>query len=414
MTRRFILALALSLAALPLCASSRDAGWRADIQFLATELPRLHVDAFTVISHDAFSAAATQLRDEVPSLSDDEVAVRVHRLVASIGDSHTTVYGYEPPRVPIEVRWLEDGFFVTRAAEMEHDLIGLQLLAIDGHPVEEVVAAVAPIVSHENDAWLREIAPRHLAAPAVLHALGVASSPALAEFRFARADGSTLDRVLTAVTPGSIGWVEALPPERMPLYRRDTERNYWFEYIASSGTLYIAYNRCQEMASPAAAAFSSELAAFARSHPVLRLVLDLRNNGGGNSALVQTLFMETYFALPEVDHPDRFFVIIGPATFSSAMMNAISISDQTQATLIGSETGGKPNHFGNVRTFTLPDSRFTIQYSTTHYTLTPDADPPSLNPDVRVPITSLDYFSGRDPVLDRIAPRFPRRRVAQR
>ena len=155
-----------------------------------------------------------------------------------------------------------------------------------------------------------------------------------------------------------------------------------------------------------------QLAAFAQSRLVLRLVVDLRNNGGGNSGLIVPLFMKTS-ALPEIDTPDRFFVVIGPATFSSAMMNAVSITDQTKATLIGSPTGGKPNHFGNVRTFVLPNSRLTVQYSTAWYTLIPGRDPASLEPDVAVPMTSADYFSGRDPILDRITPQLPRRRAAR-
>ncbi len=415
MNRRSLLILLLAvLLATPLAASSNDSAWLSDIQHLATELARLHVNAFTHISQEAFSTEVERLKGDVPELEDHEVVVRILQLVARIGDSHTMVYSQPPPRVPIDLYWFADGLFVVRAAETERDLIGARLIAIDGRPLQEILDAIADIIPHENDPWLREMAPRHLVAPDVLHALGLIGAPALATFRFMDRAGLEFDRVLLKTNEASINWSEAIPLEQRPLYRRDSDRNYWYEYIAWGNTLYVAYNRCQEMASLSVDEFASELAAFAQSHPVARLVLDLRNNSGGDSGLVTRLFTKTFVALPHVNHPDRFFVVIGPGTFSSAMMNAISIAQQTNATLIGTPTGGKPNHFGNVRTFKLPFSGLTVQYSTRWFALIPDADPASVIPDVEVAVTSDDYFAGRDPVMERISPRLERRRGARR
>ena len=43
---------------------------------------------------------------------------------------------------------------------------------------------------------------------------------------------------------------------------------------------------------------------------------------------------------------------------------ALSLWHGFRATLVGEPTGGKPNAYGDVRTFSLPNSRLVIRYST--------------------------------------------------
>ncbi len=94
-------------------------------------------------------------------------------------------------------------------------------------------------------------------------------------------------------------------------------------------------------------------------------------------------------------------MLIGRGTFSSALLNAMELKDQTQATLAGEPTGGKPNHFGEVRTFTLPHSGLTVFHSTKYFVRVP-GNPLSLEPDRRIPITFKDFEAGTDPVLEAV------------
>ena len=63
-------------------ATSNDAAWRADIEYVRSELPRRHKNAFFHISRAAFDAAATSLSASLPDLSDADAAVGIYRLVA--------------------------------------------------------------------------------------------------------------------------------------------------------------------------------------------------------------------------------------------------------------------------------------------------------------------------------------------
>jgi len=83
-------------------------------------------------------------------------------------------------------------------------------------------------------------------------------------------------------------------------------------------------------------------------------------------------------------------------------MNADDFCEKTHAVLYGEPTGGKPNSYGEVRTFTLPSSKMTVQYSTKYWHLNKKADPPALAPDVLIELSSADYFAGRDPVMEAV------------
>jgi len=61
--------------------------------------------------------------------------------------------------------------------------------------------------------------------------------------------------------------------------------------------------------------------------------------------------------------------------------------------------GKQPNHYGQQQNFELPNSRLMVHYSTKHFRLTPDADPPTVEPDILAPASLADFGRPR-PALD--------------
>jgi hypothetical protein len=91
----------------------------------------------------------------------------------------------------------------------------------------------------------------------------------------------------------------------------------------------------------------------------------------------------------------------GRDTFSAAILNACAFRQATAALVAGEPTGDKPNHLGEVRALLLPNTGLTVCYSTSRFQ--PLAgDPPTLPLDLPVSLSSEDYFSGHDPVLETI------------
>ena len=71
----------------------------------------------------------------------------------------------------------------------------------------------------------------------------------------------------------------------------------------------------------------------------------------------------------------------------------------TKATYVGEETGGKPNHFGEVKRFELPSSKIEVYYSTKFFRRA-EKDVSTINPDFKVEESFGDFKSGVDPVFD--------------
>ncbi len=80
-------------------------------------------------------------------------------------------------------------------------------------------------------------------------------------------------------------------------------------------------------------------------------------------------------------------------------MNAVELKDQASALLVGEPTGGRPNQYGEDRSFMLPTSHLVGFVSTRYYRLA-QMDTPALMPDQTIKTTWTDFTAGEDPVLD--------------
>jgi C-terminal processing protease CtpA/Prc len=96
-------------------------------------------------------------------------------------------------------------------------------------------------------------------------------------------------------------------------------------------------------------------------------------------------------------------VLIGPGTFSSAMILANTIRRSGIGTLIGEPTGEPPNSPGEVLTFRLRNSGLAGSVSSARFVLDPDiaAADRGVLPHVTVRRTAADMIAGRDAAMER-------------
>jgi hypothetical protein len=385
-----------------LLARGRDARWRQDLNYLAREVPRLHVDAFHNISRDQFRLYVSDLHASIPTLTDTEVVLRLMALVALIGDGHTTLdytpfyQGETPWRLyPLSLAWLEGDWYVVGTQPEQAHLLGAQLVAIDEVPVEGIFARLSAEVSADNDMQRRNSGATLLVTADVLASLGITEAAERAAFTFLLRDGQELESILEAVAPTTLQ-LRGLqtPSQELPLALRNPERWYWFETLPEQNALYFQYDVCAEMADLPFAEFTANLFAAVDEEGLSRIVLDLRFNSGGDSSILRP-FLDGLAERPDVE----VYVLIGRRTFSSALMNAIELDQQANGVLVGEATGGRPNHYGEVRSITLPNSQLRVSYSTKYFRMLPAADPPSLEPEIAAPVTIANQLAGHDAAL---------------
>ncbi len=385
-------------AALP----SDAASWRADLRYLAEQLPALHQNAFRTASAEEFKAAVDALDARIPDLTTHQIALEMARVVTLLGDLHTRIEFWQ--RVPfnwfpIYLQSFQDGTYVIATTEPYRHLLGAQLTRVEGRSLAEVRRALADVIPHENDAKLNVAIPAYLRASEVLFSLGLTGDPRQATFTF---EGEETSEVVLQGFPSEhhAEWVAltSAPDRGAPLYQRHRGENYWFQFLPESGTLYCAYNDCSDMPSESFSQFTDRLLTTLDEQPVERFVLDLRNNGGGDSRLAMPL-IRALKDRPQINQTGRLFCIVGNRTFSSAGLNALQLRSETEAIFVGEPTGQRPNSFGEMRSFRLPNSGMLVTYPTRFFKLVA-GDPESFMPDIEIGTTFFDYLAGHDPAMD--------------
>jgi len=130
-----------------------------------------------------------------------------------------------------------------------------------------------------------------------------------------------------------------------------------------------------------------------------RLVIDVRQNKGGDFTKVRNSLLPGLKAARNLRTPGGFYVITGRSTQSAAVVNAIDFRKKLSAILVGEPTGGRPNGYSEHGEFKLPNSKLTVSYSSRYYKFQ-DTDAPAVMPDKIIEPDWKSYKSGHDPVLE--------------
>ena len=385
-----------------------------DLSFVATQLPNLDPNFFSNLSRVEFQQAVNDLQAGLGTLTDSQFYVGLAQLVALPGDAHTYLYLSNAPgfqTLPLHLRWLDDGVFVTSAGPEYTSALGTRLIAVGGLPVGDVVQRLGTVIPHENDQWLHYAAQTYLIQQQTLEGLGIIPEGSGAQMTFQRLDGAEFNLAVTASNEPRTSLL-SVATGTIPDYLLNTSANYWFAYSAANRMLYFKYNVCANDPSNPFSTFTAGLLRMVDSNPIDTFVFDFRGNTGGDDSLINPLFNGLAQRLPQLAaNPDfAVYVAIDKGTFSSAMDDAEVFKGPglgAPMRLIGEPTGGKPAHFGNVASFILPGSQIPGQYSR-QFNAAPSYIPAgdlSLEPDIAIAIRSTDYFARFDPVMAAILAR---------
>ena len=291
---------------------------------------------------------------------------------------------------------------MVAAGEEYKKTLGCRIERIGNADTEKACSELASLVAHANEAQVKKAAPFLLSVAQYLTGLGIVADAKKIPLELRCADGEAVKlEVVPVKDPGGAKMIPGYDASKNPpLYLNKPGSPYWTEYLPDKDTIYFQYDKCVDSPKEPFAEFQAGLEKLIGDHPSARLAIDLRENGGGSSPILDP-FIDWLKGSKQANQRGKLFVIVGRRTFSSAILNALRLRNETQAIFAGEPTGGSANHYGQVETFTLPNSRFSVSYSTKHFKYS-DKDEPTMTPDILVELTSQDYFSGKDPVLEAI------------
>lgn len=400
--------------------SSED--WRQDLRALERELSERHVDLYHTVSEDTFKTAVDELYDRIPGLTQPEILVGFAQLVAMIGDGHTSFYaGNQKKRqfhyYPIMLYSFSDGIYLTATTEEYAHLFGKRLVQIDQTPIDEAFRKISTTIGADNDMEYQYTVPFELVRPEMLHVLGIADSSDGAEYVFEDGTRQTFSR-MTVKKWLDLDWLVAnglFGPERkspsmrleflfanaLTLPHLKERKYYWYEYIEEHRTLFLQYNICWDQEDrPPFKEVVEEMFAFMENKSVERVIVDLRQNSGGEPLTAEPL-IEGLEQRPEIGAGGKLFVLVGRRTFSAALTNAAQLRSRAGARVVGEPPRGKPNSPSEGRDIDLKRTRTWATVSTQF--VERDAalgDVAYLPVDIPATYTFDSYRRGGDPVLD--------------
>jgi hypothetical protein len=421
-----------------LLTATEAAAWREDLRALATELPRRHPMLFegltpTKLTRSRLDSAVRDLDARIPSLTRSRTIVELARLVAMVGAGHTSLNPLYDRAAgfryyPLILHAFRDGIFIRAAGAPHAALVGARVTRIGRLGADSALRLVGSVVSHENEQFVRAHAVTYMMLPEVLDALGIAPDAERLPIEVER-DGRRWTATIAPAGRLEINGHEGSDPNQhagwtdmrasttpAPLYLSRHEPR-WLEYLPERRTLYVAYQSSvppRDGGGEPINAFFDRVLAACDSQKVERLVLDVRDNMGGESFYNRQLLLGI-IRRTQLDQRGKLFVVIGRRTYSAAQNLVNDMERYTNATFVGEPTGSPPAFFGDHRPLTLPNSGVAINISTLWWqTQNPRDRRLFVAPQIYAEESSADYRAGRDPAMDAILERIDRPPLAAR
>jgi C-terminal processing protease CtpA/Prc len=208
-------------------------------------------------------------------------------------------------------------------------------------------------------------------------------------------------------TPGEFDFsgFPALPPPPdvpPPSYLAQVSKAYWSQTFPDTNTLYIQFNNVTNLEEQSLKQFNQAVRQEITEQSVDTLILDLRQNSGGNGSILPPMLRTLIYF--ETTYPGgQLFVIMGRKTFSAGHELLTQISQLTNAILVGEPSGSRPNALSESGWFVLPYSGIRgIVSSQFHQPSSPEDHRIWIAPHVPISLSSKAYFEGRDPALEAI------------
>jgi hypothetical protein len=369
--------------------------WRADLQFLARELPKRHANAFHHTPRDRFDREVADLDRRIDNLTADEIYVGLDRIANLVGDGHTFVQlPDDRAQLPVQIKQFGDEYRVTAVGPGVEKALGARVLRIHDTPIARACELLRALTPQDETPFLAlGRVEQFLTFGIVLHGYGI--TPDRRTARLALADESGREFVVEAraIAPNEkIKWVPMF--KEPPLFLQRPSETCWYTYLPAAHTVYCAFRGYAGLGK-----HSAGLLELVNQERPTKLVIDMRENGGGDYMVGLRYLVRPIAALPSINQRGHLYVLIGPHTFSAAMSNAAHFRKQTAALLVGEPIGEKPNSYQESRRTKLPNSQLTLCYSVRFYKFVEGGEN-LIRPDREVIPSWREFKDGRDPVLE--------------
>jgi C-terminal processing protease CtpA/Prc len=386
--------------------------WNQDIDVLKELLPQNHINLFAKKNQKDFNKDLEIVKLNITKDSAFQIALKLQTAVSKLGDSHTKInwdkFLNANENLPLRFYQFKDGIYITMTNDENKDLLGKKITGINHFPVNVILDSISKTFNIDNSGMRKTLPIGYLGKTQVLKHYGFNKNNSI-NIQFENEGKS--DEKSVILTSNTKDNMSVINPKSKSFLRENKRKYFEKKYFEDTKILYILYNKCisKEEPSylrnkskaigylPSFVEFENSILDILKNQKVDKIIFDVRLNEGGSS-YQGTRLIQKILEYKSINQKGKLFVVIGRETYSSAIINALDFK-KSNAIYVGEETSGKPNHFGNIDSFFLPNSGLIVTYSMNYYKYLQE-DVNSLKPDFLIEETFEDYKNGIDPVFE--------------
>jgi hypothetical protein len=328
-----------------------------DCDFIIKELEKTHPNPYFFIKPNDFKNSLERFSETIEQGSLRDLYFGLMKEISLIKDSHTRVKGIskvlKSPAYPFRIKILDGNFYISSIHSEINDIIGSKLTSLNGVTISNVKKVFSEILTHENDIVLNNAIEDWIYEPEILEYLGIVDENKSLHIEVDRnkQEIKLTENKADLCTPRAhnIEKTETLKPRGL----------YWTKVYKDLSTFYLQYNECENISREEIESIIEELVSSESKY----IVIDLRNNLGGSSLILDPLTNFLY------KHQEKYnpVVLISEKTYSAAIINALNILDGKNAISVGKPTSGSPTKFGQTETIILPNTKIEIAISSKEF-----------------------------------------------
>lgn len=256
--------------------------------------------------------------------------------------------------LPIDFRAFGEDFHVVRVKQEQRDLLGARLAGVDNRPIDRMRAELRTF-SGGTPAYRDVEAARVLSSPIQLQAAGLANRIDAVTYEFVLRNGQRVKRKFSvpAAPASAIDWRSLPSANRTPWALQESDKPFRFRDAPEAAAVVVQLRQTLDAGDEKIMDFL--LNAERRRQQLGRdnVVLDMRENGGGNLLLIRDFIREW----PARVH-GRFYVLTSRETFSAAIASIAYLKQAgaDRVSIVGEAVGDRLMFFSDGLPVQLPHS----------------------------------------------------------
>lgn len=289
------------------------------------KLEEEHINLYHDISKEEIKAQIEKI-EGLNEMTDSQFDLEMHKLFALFKDAHTS-YMVKYCQVDKRLTYLDGKFYVLDGE------IWKEISSFGSLSASKMYKSLEPLVNYETQEWLN-------------HSIKVMINNAYIYKLLELNDKETLELTLQD------GSKLELHKQKIESREHIKPKPHYSFKVLNGNILYFRYEKCWEDKDYPFAEFMKDITAVIEKNNISEYILDLRNNAGGNSEILNP------FQDLVRDRNLKGILLIDNGVFSSGRFAVARFKKEFGVTLVGQSTGGAAKSYGYAKQFEVEGKRF--------------------------------------------------------